>query len=147
MLIATETMCQSFVVVDRLSKQIRLYVDGTAQEVQLLSGSVGSLSIAPGANGTIVDISAVSHLSADSDEPLLLAADLTSGQNQFFKGTLDEVRIYIPDLTPLQIAAFADEDNDGTSDIWEMALFGHLENSPSLGCDSKRVQRFKRREQ
>ncbi|MEZ0297551.1 MAG: LamG-like jellyroll fold domain-containing protein, partial [Candidatus Methylacidiphilales bacterium] len=123
---------QAIVVVDRLTKQIQLYVDGAARPVQLRSGSLGSISTAPGSHGTIVNVSAALTLDADTTEPLLIGADLTSGQNHFFAGGLDEFKIYTPDLVPLQLTAVTDSDSDGIADAWEMQIFGNLSNTPSL---------------
>ncbi|PTY03492.1 hypothetical protein DB346_06340 [Verrucomicrobia bacterium LW23] len=105
---------QVILVLDRTAQQATLYVDGIARTVQLASQSLGT------ASGTTVSLTGTSNLNAATPATLLLGATLPTGNERYFAGSLDDLRIYTKALNTEERGNLVDSDNDSLPDAWEI---------------------------
>ncbi|WNQ10887.1 right-handed parallel beta-helix repeat-containing protein [Paenibacillus aurantius] len=86
---------QATAVVDRAAQTIKLYIDGTARTLASGNGYCGT------ASGTTLNLSGCNSLNATSGDSLMLGS--YNGTNEFFSGSLDEVRLYNRALTDAEV--------------------------------------------
>ncbi|KRF42176.1 LamG-like jellyroll fold domain-containing protein [Paenibacillus sp. Soil787] len=87
-------------VFDRKTGTAQLYIDGTAQNVSVMAGTCGVVT------GTVVDISGCRNADASSSDPF--TAGSYNGNNEFTKGSLDEMHVFHTAISASVIQQLAD---------------------------------------
>jgi hypothetical protein len=82
-------------VYDRQAGTARLYIDGVAQQVVVLSGTCGT------SEGTFINISACGSITGTSTDPFSVGSWNASAE--FFNGSIDDVSVYDVALSAQQI--------------------------------------------
>ncbi len=119
---------------DWANKKMQIYVDGIAQELEKDPSTTGG--VIDSGNPTELDITGLNLLSATrTDIPFTLGNHALL--YDFFRGEIDDVRIYRTVVTPQQAEDLfnVDSDESGLPDRWEWERFGELGISPSDDAD------------
>ena len=117
---------QVVVVIDQTGFNASISVDGKQQLLQLNSGSSGTLV---NSNST-VNFTASGGFNTTVSQPLYLGGD--PGNNPYFVGILDDIRIYNYALSSAQVGTLEDdEDGSGLPVAWELQYFGQTGIDPN----------------
>jgi RHS repeat-associated protein len=115
------------IVVDRTTFKAGIYIDGTQRAIQKWSGTAG------GVVGNDLDFAGFTAMNGTSSEKLTLGSHL--GTSEFFKGAIDDLRVFGGVLKPAEIQRLVtdvDTDGDGIPNWWE-TTYGL---NPALASDA-----------
>jgi Concanavalin A-like lectin/glucanases superfamily/NHL repeat len=111
---------QAAMVIDQTANTAQIYVDGVAQTLTTQTGTCGT------ASGTSVNIASCTNLSATSSGTFDVGS--YSGTQEFFNGSLDEVRAYDSALSSAQIANQYSIDTATTISPVALVVYGQAGN-------------------
>ena len=114
---------QVILEVNQSGQEAQIYVDGTAQALQLDTGSVGS------GYGTQINFTGITSLNVTVSQPLNLGANPIA--SEYFNGTLDDLRVYKYVLSSSQMTSLINSAGNGLPDWWQIRYFGELGNNPA----------------
>lgn len=122
-------------VYDRAASKARIYVDGVARN--LMKHVEGGIETPGTINGAEITFTSVPNLSATSTETMAFGCYL-NGVDQFYKGSMDEARIYGAPLDQVLVNTLRlefDSDLDGLTNYEETNVYLTNPNNPDTDSD------------